>query len=196
MRRLVIAGALALVGVTILALPAVAAELTGGCTLELASADAQGAPLDAGTAPSGTQGTAQDPFQVVWSSTVDYRFSSGATPYQSSVWAIYALGLPIAIARGSDADPLEPVEIGDFTVGGGTPGQLVGTFYVSGFIEGNGGTSRCDGSGWVQLVGDPLGTIPFWVAVVLFFIGGALLIATPYGPPREESAPPVRPREG
>jgi hypothetical protein len=68
------------------------------------------------------------------------------------------------------------------------PGPVVGLFYVTGYIEGNSGTNRCDGNGWVHIVGDPLGTIPFWLALALLVIGGGLLIATPYTRTWEEAA--------
>jgi hypothetical protein len=186
MRRLVIAGALALMAVMMLALPLLAAELTGGCTLQANSFDQNGAPLETGTVPPGTEGTDQNPFRIAWNGRVDFRFTTGTTVFANNVWAVYAAGIPFPILSGSDDNPMDLDESGNVTIGPGVPGPVVGLFYVTGFIEGNGGTSRCDGNGWVQIVGDPLATIPFWLAVALLVLGAALLVATPYGGTWEE----------
>lgn len=187
MKRLVIAGALALLGVTMLALPVFAAELTGGCTLAVNSFDENGAPLETGTVPPGTEGTDENPFRIAWNGRVDFRFATGTTVFQNNEWAVYAAGMPFPILSGSDDNPMDLDDSGTVTIGPGVPGPVVGLFYITGFIEGNTGTARCDGNGWVHIVGDPLGTIPFWVAVALLVLGGALLVATPYGGTWEEA---------
>jgi hypothetical protein len=197
MRRLAIAGALALVGVTMLALPAVAAELTGGCTFEANSFDESGAPLETGTIPPGTEGTDRNSFRIAWNGEVDFRFTTGTTVFANNEWAVYAAGIPFPILSGSDDNPMDLDESGTVTVGPGVPGPVVGLFYVTGYIEGNGGTNRCDGNGWVHIVGDPLGTIPFWLALALLVIGGGLLVATPYTRTWEEAGPSqMPPRSG
>lgn len=178
------------------------AELTGGCTLEVRSTDGSGAPLDEGTVPPGTEGSQQDPFRVAWDGRVDFRFSTGTTVFQDNEWEIYAQGIPLPILRGSDDNPMDRDESGDVQIGESVPGPVVGLFHVSGTIEGNNGTNRCDGNGWVHVVGDPMATVPFWVMVVFLVLGGALLVATPYTRDWEEAGlspmpdGPVKPERG
>lgn len=58
--------------------------------------------------------------------------------------------------------------------------RIVGLFHVTGDLWGNGDSVRCHGDGWVRLVGDPVGTIP-WVAALATLVGGLIgLVATPY----------------
>ena len=38
----------------------------------------------------------------------------------------------------------------------------------------------CDGDGWIRIVGDPVGTVPWIVMVALVLIGAVFLVATPY----------------
>ena len=58
--------------------------------------------------------------------------------------------------------------------------RVVGLVHISGWLEGNDGTVRCEGNGWVNVVGDPVGTIPWIVFLTLLALGAIFLIATPY----------------
>ena len=61
------------------------------------------------------------------------------------------------------------------------PFKFVGTLLISGDLYGNNETSHCRGEGYVQILGDPVGTIPWIVAVALILVSGVvLLVATPY----------------
>jgi hypothetical protein len=182
--------AAAVVGLLMLwAIPASAAELTGGCTLTASSFDGSGNPLDTAVVPGSDEGTQQNPFRVAWDGKVEFRFSSGATVFQNNTWSVYVENVPVAVLKGSDDNPMDLDESGSVTVGDKLPGgvRFTGLIYVSGNIAGNGGASRCDGSGWVQIVGDPVGTIPWIVFIVLIVLGALFLIATPYTVDWEES---------
>lgn len=155
-----------------------AADLTGGCTLEARSFLADGTTvLDTGTAP-GTKGSQTDPFKVAWDGRVDFRFTTGATVFSNNTWQIFAEGLPIL--SGKDDNPIDRDESGNVQVGKYLPVRITGLVNVSGWLQGNGGTARCDGNGWVQIVGDPAGTIPWFVFLTLLALGALFLIATPY----------------
>ena len=224
MRRLSIAVVLActVLGV-VMAVPALAATLTGtaDCSLEARSysnsgdweAAASGAVpagavaldegnvgIDSGTSPEGTQ---SDPFEVSWDGRVDFRFQTGETVFQNNRWEIYAMGLPVPILKGSDDNPSDLDELGFVEIDNMAPGapRFVGMVHVSGWLEGNEGASRCDGEGWVRLVGDPIGTVP-WIVMAGFILAGLVfLVATPYTidweegnlTPWEQYAPGQRP---
>src|SRR5688500_7943999 len=62
----------------LLAQPVAAFELNGGCTLEIASTDASGGPLDLASGPGAAGGGTQaDPFLIDWDGTVSWVGSSG-----------------------------------------------------------------------------------------------------------------------
>ena len=224
MRRLIVAG---VVGATVLTLlatfPAIAATLTGNinppCSLEARSysntgdweAAASGAvpaeaiALDEGVIENGSspEGTQADPFDVSWDGRVDFRFQTGTTVFVNNHWEIYAMGLPVPILKGSDDNPLDIDEIGYVEIANMAQGapRFVGMVYVSGNLIGNDGASRCDGEGWVRLVGDPVGTVPWIVMAALILAGLVFLVSTPYTidweegqlTPWEQYAPGKRP---
>jgi hypothetical protein len=193
MRRFVRATAVAAL-LLLWALPAQAADLTGGCTLEVRSLDANGNVLDDATGanqvPGGNEGTATNPFRIDWNGKVDFHFVTGNTVFQNNHWEIYAENIPTAILKGSDDNPIDRDELGNVVIGDKVPGgvRFVGLIYVNGTLVGNGGTATCAGNGWVQIMGDPIGTIPWDVMVVLLLLGAVFLIATPYTTDWEEGA--------
>jgi hypothetical protein len=164
------------------AIPAHAAELTGGCTLEARSFDGAGNALDTAVVPGSDEGTQQNPFRVAWDGRVDFRFNTGTTVFQNNNWSVFVENLPVAVLKGQDDNPMDLDESGSVTVGDKVPGgvRFTGLIYVNGNIVGNGGTSRCDGGGWVQIIGDPVGTIPWILFLLLIVLGALFLIATPY----------------
>lgn len=202
MRRFVRAAAVAAL-LLLWAIPTQAADLTGGCTLEVRSFDANGNVIDDATGanqiPGSNLGTETNPFKVDWNGRVDFHFVTGNTVFQNNHWEIYAENIPTPILQGSDDNPIDRDELGKVTIGDKVPGgvRFVGLVYVNGSLVGNGGTARCDGDGWVQIIGDPVGTIPFWVMVGLIVIGALFLVATPYTTTWEEGVytpmPPVPP---
>jgi len=156
--------------------PAVAAfELNGGCTLDLASTDASGAALD--TAANGRGGTQEDPFIVDWDGTVSWNGSSGDTVFKNHSWQVYVFNIPTPLRGGDDNDEGTTTSSGSTGVSANAPFQFTGLYFVSGNITGDGG-ARCDGSAWLKLNGNPLTTIPFWIAIVLVLIGLLLVMSS------------------
>ena len=147
------------------------------CTLELVSTDASGGPVDtaSGTGPAGG-GTQDDPFLVDWDGTVSWDGTSGDQVFNNHAWQTFVFLVPTPVRGG---DPNEDDDVtGNGTVGvsENAPFRIAGLYYVSGNIDGEGGT-HCDGSGWFKLTGNAVATIPFWVAV-LIAVAGAVLIAS------------------
>jgi hypothetical protein len=187
-----------------------AASLTGNiepqCSLEARSFQADGETvLDQGFVQgTSDEGSQADPFDVAWDGRVDFRFQTGTTAFQNNEWAIYAMGLPVPILSGRDDNPMDIDEVGDVTIAETAPSlpRFVGLVHVSGWLEGNSGASRCDGEGWVRIVGDPVGTIPWIAMAALILAGMVFLVATPYTitweegefTPWEQYAPGTSPR--
>jgi hypothetical protein len=207
MRRLAVAAMAAVTALALMStLPVLAATLTGNinppCSLEARSYDAAGSPLDEGVIENGSspEGTQANPFRVDWDGHVDFRFQTGTTVFQNNNWTIYADTLtgplPVAILSGSDDNPLDLDEIGAVDIHEVTQGlpKFVGLVHITGNLVGNGNSSRCDGDGWVQIIGDPIGTVA-WDAMVLLILAGAIfLVATPYTVTWEEGS--LTPWEG
>ncbi len=167
-RSLAIAAVLAACLLPVLAAPVAAFPLST-CTLSIESTDASGAPLD--TAQSGApDSTASDPFKVDWEGQVGYTGSTTVVikdySYQVSVF-----GVPTPL-RGGDANDDENTDgDGSVRVSANSPFRVAGLYYVSGNYKGAGG--ECAGSGWFQLLGSPIGTVP-WIAGVALTVLGAL----------------------
>lgn len=187
MRRLPAAGGVALLLLILFAVPVSAAEMSGGCVLQVRSLDKSGGQLDQGQAsgpiPDGAVGSQSRPFKVDPDGSVDFLFTT-PTVFQNNHWAIFAQGLPVALLSGDDDNPMDTDETGLVSLTDAVkalPFRVVGTFLVSGDIYGNGDASHCRGEGYVQVVGDPVGTIPWDIAVALIVLSGlVLLVATPY----------------
>jgi hypothetical protein len=180
-----------------------AASLTGNinpeCSLEVRSYENQGdwevaasgavpagaIELDSGFVQGtndGGAGTQANPFEVSWDGRVDFRFQTGTTVFENNHWDIYAESVPVPILSGTDDNPGDRDEIGYVNIAdqaGGVP-RFVGLVYVHGVLVGNVGTSRCEGEGWVRLIGDPVGTVAWWVMAALIVAGLLFLVATPY----------------
>jgi hypothetical protein len=171
MRRSVAAAVLLTASLLPAAAPAAAFPLTT-CQLSLTSKDANGAVVD--TAQSGANdGTQSDPILVDWEGSVDYTGTTTSVIRNYS-YQVYVLGIPTPL-RGAGPNDDGDVE-GGGTVGVSTnaPFRVTGLFKVTGTYEGEGGT--CAGSGWFKLTGDPTGTVPFWLGLVLVLIGTLLEI--------------------
>ncbi|HEY8169936.1 MAG TPA: hypothetical protein VIH24_02410 [Candidatus Limnocylindria bacterium] len=191
-----------------LAAPAAAFELNGGCTLELASTDAAGAPLDtaSGGPDGGVGGTEQDPFLIDWDGQVSWVGSSGDQVFLNHSWSVSVFNVPTPLMGGAPNDGQATTAEGSTGVSENAPFKFTGLYNVSGQINGDGGT-HCDGSGWFKLQGNPLETIPFWVAVGVALIGLVLMISSrgstvpvagtaappPAAPPPAAPPPPTEP---
>jgi hypothetical protein len=186
----------------LVAAPAAAFDLNGGCTLTISSTDASGAALDSASGdPGGGQGGTQgDPFIVDWDGTVSWNGSSGSQVFMDHSWQVSVFGIPTPLRGGDPNDGGDTTAEGSTGVSENAPIELTGVFNVSGDINGAEG-AHCDGSGWFKLNGNPLTTIPFWLAVVIAVVGLLLLLsarptasgAVPAAGPPPYEPPPAPP---
>jgi hypothetical protein len=164
--------AIALLALLVMVAAPAGAFPLSGCTLNLTSQDASGATI-ATAVNGGADSTQQNPFLVEWDGTVAWTGTMGSQVIRNHSWHIDVFYIPTPLRGG---DPNEGGDTdGDGTVGvsENAPFQLVGTFYVSGELTGEGGS--CSGSGWMKLAGDPFGTVPFWIALALILVGIVLI---------------------
>lgn len=171
MRRTMV-GALVLAALGILGLAApVAAFPLSNCTLSATSHAADGSTI-ASIASGAADATQDAPFLVDWDGTVSYKGSAQVAMLDNK-WHVDVFGLPTPLMGGSpnQADNRD----GDGTVGvsANAPFRFTGLYYVSGALTGSGGT--CEGSGWFKLTGDPVGTLPFFVAAAITALGVLML---------------------
>lgn len=100
MRRLFAAGGAASLLVLWFALPVSAADLTGGCLLQVRSfvgPIADGVELDDGQAP-GPVGSQSDPFLVDYFGEVDFHFRT-PTVFENNHWAVQVESIPVLSGR-------------------------------------------------------------------------------------------------
>jgi hypothetical protein len=143
------------------------------CTLALASTDGSGAALDTATGGA-PDSTVSDPFKVEWDGSVGY-VGSTTVVIKNYTYQVSVFGVPTPI-RGGDANDDENMDgNGQVNVGANAPFRVVGLYYVSGGYKGEGG--ECAGSGWFQLLGSPIGTVPWIVGVILTVLGALGLVA-------------------
>ncbi|MDQ2966044.1 MAG: hypothetical protein M3R57_09380 [Chloroflexota bacterium] len=172
MRRSVAAAVLLTASLLLAATAPVAAFPLSLCQLSLSSKDANGTTID--SAESGANDSTQaDPFLVDWDGTVAY---SGTTTnvIKDYTYQVYVFGAPTPI-RGADTNSEQDVD-GSGTVGvsANAPFRITGLFKVSGTYTGAGGS--CAGDGWFKLIGDPTGTVLFWIGLIIVALGAALLL--------------------
>lgn len=191
MRRAISAVVVAATLAIVFVLPVIAAQLSGGCSLDARSFDgpnASGNIVDEGSMigpqPEGAPGSQTRPFKLDPEGSVDFAFHTGSLVFANNHWAIFAQGLPVPILSGIDDNPLDMDETGIVSLSDtikALPFLIVGTFFVSGDLWGNRDTAHCYGEGYVQVLGDPVGTIPWDVAAALIVLSGlVLLVAVPY----------------
>ena len=142
------------------------------CTLDATSTAGDGSALD--TAVGDSEDSSQaDPFIVDWNGTVAWEGTTGGVAMQDNQHHVEVFGFPTPF-RGSSANGGDDREAsGSVVVKESAPFRFTGLYYVSGSITGSGGS--CEGSGWVKLTGDPIGTVPFFVGVGLLVVGLLLL---------------------
>jgi hypothetical protein len=170
LRRLVPAAVLA----TSLLIPASASAFPlTNCTATLTSISADGSPLDT-VVGGAADSTREDPFLVDWNGTVAWEGTTGGIVFTDFTWGISITGIPTAL-NGVVANASGQTEgSGSVVPNDAFPLELVGLFYVTGSVSGDAGS--CDGSGWIQLQGDPFGTLQFWAALAAVAIGILLIV--------------------
>jgi hypothetical protein len=163
---------LAVVALTLLIPGSTAAFPLTNCSLEITSLDIDGIPVDSASGGTG-DATQDDPFIVDWDGDVLWSGTTGDQVITNNSWHIDVFGFPTPL-RGGDAN-----EAGDrqgqdrYDVSASAPFRLTGLFFVSGELTGEGGS--CAGSGWFKIAGEPVGTVPFYLAIALILIGAVLI---------------------
>lgn len=158
----------------LLAAPVAAFELNGGCNVTLTSMDASGEVIDTASGPGGG-GTQADPFMIDWDGSISWQSNSGSQVFENHGWQTFVFMVPTPVRGGHENSAHATTGSGTAGVGENAPFRITGLYYVSGDINGDGGT-HCDGNGWFKLIGDPLGTLPFFIALVLIVAGAALMV--------------------
>lgn len=142
------------------------------CTLELTSLDESGNVVDSASGPS-ADSTQSDPFLVDWGGSVLWNGTMGSQVIKNHTWHVDVFQLPTPLRGGDSNEAGNPNGEGRVDVSANAPFQLTGTFFVSGEISGEGGS--CAGSGWFKIVGEPVGTVPFFLALLLVILGTVLI---------------------
>lgn len=153
--------------------PAAAFDVNGGCSVTLTSMDASGEVIDTASGP-GDGGTADDPFLIDWEGGVSWQSSSGSTVFKNHGWQTFVFNIPTPVRGGDPNDGEATTGAGAAGVSENAPFRITGLYHVSGEINGDEG-AHCDGNGYFKLIGDPLGTIPFFLGAILVLIGGVLV---------------------
>jgi hypothetical protein len=161
----------------LLVAPAALAFPLSTCTLNLASAAFPAGPLDTASGP-GAGGTQDDPFIVDWEGSVDWNGTTGAVVVKNGFGHVEVFGLPTPL-RGETGPNDEENKSGSGTVGvaENAPFRFTGLYFVSGSLDVE-GAPICQGSGWVKLAGDPVGTPPFFAGLASLIAGVALVLAS------------------
>jgi hypothetical protein len=172
-RRLLAAiGAGVAAGVLFVA-PAAAFDVNGGCSATLTSMDASGEVIDTASGP-GDGATAADPFLIDWDGSVSWQTSSGSTVFTNHGWQTFVFNIPTPVRGGDPNEGEATTGAGAAGVGENAPFRITGLYHVSGSIDGD-DDAHCDGSGYFKLIGDPLGTVPFFLGAILVLVGGVLV---------------------
>lgn len=159
--------------VLVLLIPAGASAFPlSNCTLDLTSLDANGSTVDSATA-GGNDSTMSDPFLADVDGTVEWAGTQGSQVIKDHHWSVSVFNIPTPLSGGDPNAAGEVDGAGTVDVGANLPFKVVGLFFVSGQIAGDGGS--CEGSGWLRLRGDPFGTVGFWLFVGLIVVGGGML---------------------
>ncbi|HEX2142698.1 MAG TPA: hypothetical protein VHK28_10590, partial [Candidatus Limnocylindria bacterium] len=146
-----------------------------GCALTVTSLDASGTALDTARdgEATGNQaisaepegGTADDPLRIAWNGALQWAAAGDEEPIESGQLRLAVFGIPLPavdLASGASMD-----------LGEAVPFRYTGLYYLSGQLRS--GERVCAGSGWVLVVGEPAGTVPFLVALLLAVLGIVLL---------------------
>jgi hypothetical protein len=171
MRRSLSIAAFVAAASTVLA-PAATAFPLDGCTMSVQSMRADGTVLDEASGP-GPDGTQDEPLDVASTGSVKWSGTTGSHVIKNNSWHIEVFYLP-TLYRGSEANADGDTGAeGTVDFGKDAPFRFTGLYFVAGGMSGDGGA--CGGSGWVKVIGDPIGTVPFFAGLAFAIIGLLLL---------------------
>ncbi|MEW5991135.1 MAG: hypothetical protein AB1736_07280, partial [Chloroflexota bacterium] len=150
------------------------------CTLTVTSYDAAGNVL--GTAVGGGPGgTRDDPLPVDPDGSVEWTGTTGGPGIQNSSYHVEIYNIPTPLQGSSPRDgSIRSSSQDSIAVGDVLPFSVAGVVYVSGevLVEGQ---HFCGGSGWIRILGDPVGTPPFLAGAGLVLIGVILVLGAANG---------------
>jgi len=174
-RRLAIVAVLAL---GLLIPGSVAAFPLTNCTLEITSLDIDGNVVDSASGGA-ADATQNDPFIVDWDGDVLWSGTTGDQVIKNNSWHVDVFGFPTPLRGGDPNDAGETDGQDRYDVSASAPFRLTGLFFVSGEMTGEGGS--CTGSGWFKIPGEPVGTVPFFLAIALIILGAVLIAVAARG---------------
>lgn len=173
------AGLASLAWVSFVAVPPVSAFPLTTCTLSVTSKDASGNVISTATA-RGPGGTREDPLIVDPNGTVEWTGTTGGSPITSASYHVEVFGVPTPLQGSTKDDSPRSTSSGSVNIGDVLPFDLVGLIYVSGAVD-VGGSPYCEGSGWIQMRGDPVGTPGFVGGAGLALVGLATVLTSVKG---------------
>ena len=169
-------GLVSLAWLSIVAVPGASAFPLTTCTLTVESKDASGNVISTAT-HNGPGGTRDNPLIVDPNGTVTWTGSTGGS-VKDGTYHVEIFGVPTPLQgpiNSSGSTASGSVNLGDIL-----PFDLVGLIYVSGGVN-VGGSPYCEGSGWISLRGDPVGTPGFVGGAGLALVGVATLLTSVKG---------------
>jgi hypothetical protein len=104
------------------------------------------------------------PLTLVASDVLHYNVSS-ETPIAKPKWHAKVAGVPLASGNATEGGKLN----GEIRMRKYAPLNLTGRYFVTLDMKGAGGT--CTAQVWIKLGGNPLKTVPFWIAAALTILG-------------------------
>ena len=147
------------------------ATLIGGCGGSASSLTTKGKLLGSFTVPGAPKASKSRPLLIDPKGSIHYRGGT-PVPFTKHHWHVALFGITVR-SGGS-------LNIGNKAVTAGIqnlkalPLRFTGLYYLSGAISGLGGS--CSGSLWVKVIGSPMGTIPWYLGVVLLVLGVLTLL--------------------
>jgi hypothetical protein len=143
-----------------------------GCALAVTSQDADGVLVDRAFG-GGLHASQEAPLQANWDGTLSWSGTTGAQAIRTTSWHVELFGMPTPLRGGDPNDDGDTSGDDSIRISEAVPFRFTGLFHVSGQLSGEGGT--CSGAGWVRVLGDPMSTLPFLVALALLLVGVVLL---------------------
>ncbi len=148
---------------------ATAFPLTGVCSMQATSVDAKGESLDTAASGNGSASEAA-PFKVDSEGAIKWT-GAVTTALPNATWHVDIFGIPVQSGSGG----------GTSLTGSGTvslkdlvPFPVTGKYHVTGAITSAAGT--CEGDGWFEIVGNPVGTPLFFLDLGLLVTALILLV--------------------
>ena len=156
----------------------VAGGTVSGCSGTAVSKNENNEPIDSVSGPGGPPASRSNALKIDYDGVVSYDGRSDAI-IKNHNWHISIMGVKVK-SDGDTNDEERQTDASDEKVSDYIPFRMSGKYFVSFEISGEGGS--CEGSLWVEIDEDPVGTIPWFVGAGFLLIGVAgLAFAVPTG---------------